>query len=132
MKWNEVKKKVRGVWGKERGRRVAHEAEGVASGALAGAVLGAGAGPPGMVAGAVIGSVAGALAGAVLDRESSKQAAHTRELDAVIGISEGELGAPNLKHPPAEIAAYSAGSAGVASSPGEQPADGPMQAPEDG
>ena len=130
MNWNELTKKVRGLRGKEQGHR-AHEAEGGASGALAGAVLGAGAGPPGMVAGAVIGSVAGALAGGVLDRESSKKVAYSRELDAVIGVSEGELGAPNLKHPPARIGAYSAASTGAASSPSEQPAEGPIQAPED-
>jgi hypothetical protein len=85
-----------------------------------------------MIVGALLGGLAGSLAGAVLDSESSKQAAHTRELDAAIGVSEGELGAPNLKHPPAKTGAYSAASMGIASSSGEQPAEGPIQAPEEG
>ncbi len=110
--------------------RMAHEAEGAASGAVAGGVVGAAAGPPGMVAGAIIGGVAGAIAGAVLDRESSRQASHTRELDAQIGVSEGDLGAPNLEHPTAERGAYSNASTGVESSSAEQPAEGPMQTPE--
>jgi phage tail tape-measure protein len=122
-------KKSSNAPGKAGKRRIAHEAEGGVSGALAGAALGAGAGPPGMVAGAVIGGVAGAIAGAALDSESSVQAARTRELDAEIGVSEGDLGAPNLAHPPAKVGAYSAASAGAASPSGEEPAEGPMQTP---
>jgi hypothetical protein len=79
--------------------RIEHEAEGAASGALAGGVMGAGAGPVGIAAGAIIGGIAGAIAGAVLDEDSSEQAERTRELDATIGVTEGDLGAPNLKHP---------------------------------
>jgi len=112
-------------------RRIVHEAEGSASGALAGAVLGAAAGPPGVAAGAIIGGIAGAITGAGLDTESSRDAARTRELDAEIGVSGGDLGAPGLKHPPAKIGAFSAASSGVDSSSGEDPAEGPIQAPED-
>jgi hypothetical protein len=79
--------------------RVAHGTEGAAGGALAGAVLGAVAGPPGMIAGAVLGAAAGAVAGAVLDADASREAAHTRELDAVIGVSGGNIGAPSVRHP---------------------------------
>jgi hypothetical protein len=111
-------------------RRVMHEAEGGASGALAGAVLGAGAGPPGIVAGALIGGIAGAITGAVLDGEAERQAAHARALDAEIGVSEGELGAPNLEHPPAKIGAYSAASAGAVPSSGEESAEGPLPRPD--
>ncbi len=111
-------------------RRIVHEVEGGASGALAGAALGAAAGPPGIVAGAVIGSIAGAVTGAGLDTESLRQTARTRELDAQIGVSEGELGAPNLEHPPAKVGAYSAASAGASSSSADQPAEGPIQPPE--
>lgn len=111
-------------------QRIAHEAEGVAAGALAGAALGLAAGPPGIAVGAVIGGVAGAISGAVLDSESSRQASRSRELDRQIGVSEGDLGASNLEHPPAQRGAYSAGSAGVDSSSGEEPAEGPMQVPE--
>jgi hypothetical protein len=112
-------------------RRVAHEAEGGAAAAVAGAVVGAGAGPAGIVAGTIIGAVAGALAGAAMDTESARQAARVRELDAQIGVSEGELGAPNLDHPSATVGAYSVQSAGVGgSSSDEQPAEGPIQAPD--
>jgi phage tail tape-measure protein len=109
--------------------RIEHEAEGGASGALAGAVLGAAAGPPGIVAGAIIGGVAGAITGAALDSEAAKQAARTRQLDKEIGVSEGELGAPNLEHPPAKVGAYSVASVGAESSPDEEPAEGSIQPP---
>jgi phage tail tape-measure protein len=126
----DVKKKATRARGKAGSNRLAHEAEGGASGAIAGAVVGAAAGPVGIVAGAIIGGVAGAMAGAVIDRDSSRQASRTRVLDAQIGVSEGELGAPNLKHPSATVGAYSAASAGAESSSGEDPAEGPMQTPE--
>jgi len=112
-------------------RRVAVEVECAASGALAGAVVGAGAGPPGMLTGAVLGGVAGAITGAAVDNESKSQAARTRELDAVIGVSEGDLGAPNLEHPPVRTGAYSAASAGAGSSSGGEPAEGPLQSPDE-
>jgi phage tail tape-measure protein len=120
-----------GGTGKAVKQRVVHEAEGAASGALAGAVLGAAAGPPGILAGAVMGGVAGAVTGAVLDTESSREALSARALDAEIGVTEGDLGAPNLEHPPATVAAYSAASVGVASPSGEPPAEGPMQPPDE-
>jgi len=111
-----------------RRRRVAHKAEGVASGALVGAVVGSAAGSPGAVAGAIIGGVAGGLAGAVIDQESSAAARRTRELDAEIGVTGGDLGAPNLKHPPPKSGSYSAASsgAGPSSAPG---AEGPISTP---
>jgi hypothetical protein len=111
-------------------QRLAHEVDGGASGALAGAVLGAGAGPPGIVAGALIGGLAGALTGGALDSESTRSSARTRLLDAEIGVSEGDLGAPNLRHTAAKRGAYSVASLGIDSSAGEEPAEGPMQAPE--
>jgi phage tail tape-measure protein len=123
-------KKNKGDVGTRAERHIAHEAEGGASGALAGAVLGAAAGPPGMVAGAIIGGVAGAITAAVLDGESSRQASRERALDAQIGVGEGELGAPNLEHPPAKVGAYSAASAGADVSSSDEPAEGPMQPPE--
>jgi hypothetical protein len=107
-----------------------HDAEGAASGAVAGAVFGAIAGPPGVVAGAVIGAVAGAIAASALDSEAEQQSERTRVLDAEIGVSGGDLGAPNLKHPPAIVGAYS-GASVVADAPDdEEAAEGPMQTPE--
>jgi hypothetical protein len=113
---------------KQKNAHVAHEAEGVASGAAAGAVLGAAAGPAGIVAGAVLGGAAGAIAAVALDKDAARKAARTRELDEEIGVSGGDLGAPNLKHPPARVGAYSAASAGAGATSGddEEPAEGPM------
>jgi hypothetical protein len=126
-----MKSKKKSGASKSTKQRVAHEIEGAASGALAGAVMGSIAGPPGVVAGAIIGGAAGAVAGATLDTESTREGAHTRELDATIGVTKGTIGAPNLAHPPAKIGALSAASAGGSSSSGEEPAEGPMQVPED-
>jgi hypothetical protein len=110
-------------------RRLFHEIEGAGSGAVAGAVVGMAAGPPGAVAGAILGAVAGGITGAALDGEASRASADTRELDGEIGVGGGDLGAPNLEHPPALVGAYSGASAGVDSSSGEDPAEGPIQIP---
>jgi hypothetical protein len=115
---------------KPKTQHLAHEAEGIASGAIAGAALGAAAGPPGVVAGAVLGAVAGAVAASALESDAARKAAHDRDLDDEIGVSGGDLGAPNLKHPPARGGAYSPASAGVATSDDAEPAEGPMEAPE--
>jgi phage tail tape-measure protein len=103
-----------------RATRIEHEAEGAASVALVGAVVGAAAGPAGAVAGALIGGLAGAVVGAVLDEEASKRTARTRELDAEIGVTGGDIGAPNLKHPPAKVGAYSAAAAGASPSSADE------------
>ena len=107
-----------------------HEAEGGGAGALAGAVVGAVAGPPGVVAGAIIGGIVGTVTGAVLDAEALRKAAHNEELDAEIGVTGGDLGAPNLEHPPAKVGAFSSASTGVGAPADEEPAEGPMQTPE--
>jgi len=117
-------------WSRNASKRLAHEAEGAASGALVGTVVGAAAGPPGMVAGAILGGAAGAVTGLALEIDALWSAAETRELDAVLGVSGGELGASNLEHPPATIGAYSAASAGAAPSSLPVPAEGPLQPPE--
>jgi hypothetical protein len=123
-------KKIRDTRDNAATRRIEHEAEAAASGAIVGAVVGAAAGPAGVAAGAVIGGIAGALAGSVLDQDSTERAARTRELDAIIGVTEGDLGAPNLKHPPATIGAYSAASVGEGGKGSGEPAEGPIQSPE--
>ncbi len=105
------------------------EAGGGVAGALAGAAMGAVAGPPGVVVGAVIGAAAGAIGEATIERNSVAARAEDAKLDAEIGVSGGELGAPNLKHPPAKIGAYSGSSAGSGDTDGEEPAEGPMQPP---
>lgn len=111
-------------------RRHAHEAEAGVAGAVAGGVMGAVAGPPGAAVGAVIGGVVGAVLAAVSDEKDTEEAAADRELDEDIGVIGGDLGAPNLEHPPAKRGAYSAASVGVGSSATAEPAEGPMQTPE--
>ena len=110
-------------------KRLEHEAEGAAAGAFAGALVGACAGPPGVIAGAILGGAAGAMVGRGMDAQASADSAHSRELDAVIGVSEGDIGAPNLTHPPATVGAYSSASAGIEASREETPAEGPFQPP---
>jgi hypothetical protein len=81
-------------------KRMEHEAEAGAGGAIAGAVIGSFAGPPGAVVGAVVGAAAGAIAVAIAEHESASVSARNAELDRAIGVTDGEIGAPNLEHPP--------------------------------
>ena len=111
-------------------RRHRHEAEGGVVGAIGGAALGAMAGPPGAAAGAVIGGVVGALTAGAAESNAIELAATEERLDRELGISEGDIDAPNLKHPPAKIGAYSAASSGAHSSSESDPAEGPMQEPD--
>lgn len=101
-------------------------AAGLAGGAAAGAAIGMIAGPPGMIAGALIGAAAGAAAGVAVDQGDEEVAIEDAKLDEEIGVTRGDLGAPNLKHPPAKIGAYSSGSSGAATTPTGSPAEGPM------
>ena len=110
-----------------------HEAGGAAGGAIAGAALGFVAGPAGAAAGALIGGVVGALVAKIGDEESERVSLHEGELDAAIGVNGGDLGAPNLEHPPATRGTYSSGAAGGAGADGGGggTASGPMPKPED-
>jgi phage tail tape-measure protein len=112
------------------GQRATHEAEAGLSGALAGAAMGAFAGPPGAVAGAVIGGVAGVLAGVAMDNAEEDRSARDTELDLEIGVAGGDLGAPNLEHPPATTGTYSAAVTGTDGAQDDAPAEGPMQIPD--
>ena len=112
-------------------RHPLHEAGGAAGGALAGAALGSMAGPVGVATGAVLGGVIGALVAKVGDEECERVSLHEGELDAVIGVNGGDLGAPNLKHPPAVRGTYSAASSGGTSGGASSPSEGPMPRPED-
>lgn len=77
---------------------------GAVLGGAAGFVLGAIIGPEGMAAGLFLGAIVGAVAGSVIAKEERKGDRRTRELDAMIGITEGSLGAPpdSLVPPPQE------------------------------
>jgi hypothetical protein len=110
---------------------ILHEAGGAAAGAIAGAAMGAIGGPPGAVVGAVLGAAVGAMVTKVSDDEAERKSLHDGELDEEIGVNGGEIGAPNLEHPPAVLGLYSAGSSGAGSSGGEgASAEGPMSTPE--
>jgi hypothetical protein len=97
-----------------------------AAGALAGAAVGAVAGPPGVVAGGLIGTAVGGLAGFAATTAETAHDRREHELDDVIGITKGDLGAAPPGQPPATRGTFSAASAG-ASSTGTSPAEGPMQ-----
>lgn len=112
-------------------RHPLHEAGGAAGGAIAGAALGSVAGPVGGLAGAIVGGAIGAIIAKVADEESARASFHDGELDAAIGVNGGDLGAPNLKHPPAVRGTYSAGASGASSGGGGSTSSGPMQTPED-
>ena len=112
-------------------RHPLHEAGGAAGGAIAGAALGAMAGPAGAAAGAVIGGVVGAFAAKISDEEADRVSLHDGELDEAIGVNGGDLGAPNLEHPPAVRGVYSAASSGGGGGGGGSSSSGPMQTPED-
>jgi hypothetical protein len=102
------------------------EAAGALGGAAAGAAVGAIAGPPGAAAGVVLGAAAAVLAERAAGREAEKRAREDARLDAEIGVSGGDLGAPNLRHPPARVGAYSAASSGAGGGRGRVPAEGPI------
>lgn len=102
-----------------------------ASGTVAGAVVGSIAGPVGAIAGAIVGSVAGAAAGAVLEDEAQRAHLHDEELDEVIGVYDGAMGAAPPNAPPARVGAFSAGASGAGRS-SVPPASGPLQDVDEG
>lgn len=100
---------------------------GAATGALAGAALGAFAGPPGAVIGAALGAAVGMGAGAASRRGDEQNEAADTALDRELGVIGGEIGAPNLAHPPSERGAFSGSSMGVGGAEEGADADeGPM------
>jgi hypothetical protein len=73
---------------------------GVGLGLSTGIVTGMMGGPVGLVLGITIGSVAGFFAGAAMFRDGRRREARNRELDAIIGVSEGDIGAAPVAMPP--------------------------------
>jgi phage tail tape-measure protein len=98
---------------------------GALAGEVAGGIVGAIAGPAGAATGMIVGAMAGALAGEVMDREAKRAQAHDADLDDAIGVTSGDLGAPNLEHPPAKVGAYSSASAGAGTA-SRPAAEGPI------
>src|SRR4051812_40283472 len=81
-------------------------------GVLAGAALGAFAGPVGLIAGAIAGSAVGAMLAVGHNRQMHLEAEEEERSDRELGIIGGNIGAPNLRHPPATHGLYSAASLG--------------------
>lgn len=105
-----------------------HRIEGSAvAGAIAGAAAGIVAGPAGAIAGGVLGGAAGAVAGLALSNAARERHARAAQLDKEIGVSDGDLGAPSLKHPPARVGAYSDAAAGASRDGSASPSEGPIQ-----
>lgn len=78
---------------------------GVACGLVAGLAAGAMVGPAdvGLLVGGTLGLAVGAAAGIVLEREDKRGAARHKELDAIIGVTAGDLGAPPGSIPPGPL-----------------------------
>lgn len=72
---------------------------GVGLGLSTGIVTGMMAGPVGLILGIAIGGAAGFFAGAAMFRDARRREARNRELDAIIGVSEGDLGAAPVAMP---------------------------------
>jgi hypothetical protein len=78
---------------------------GAAGGLFAGLAAGAMVGPAhvGLFVGGVIGAAVGAIAGFAMDRDDRRGIARHRELDAIIGVSGGDMGAPPGSIPPGPL-----------------------------
>ncbi len=66
---------------------------GALSGVVGGVAVGAMAGPVGAGVGIVFGLVIGVIAGYVIEKEDDRRDHRTRELDAVIGVTTGDMSA---------------------------------------
>jgi hypothetical protein len=102
-------------------------------GVISGAALGAFAGPIGIVAGAVVGSAVGAGLAIAHNRQMHRESEDVDRYDDELGIMSGQMGAPNLEHPPATVGCYSIGSmlGGEADSLEGDVAEGPITMPDD-
>lgn len=98
-------------------------------GIVAGAALGAFAGPVGLVAGAIGGSIVGAVLAIGHNRQIHLEALEEERIDRELGIIGGDIGAPNLHHPPPSIGGlYHSSSLGMGGATDEGPilAGGPI------
>jgi len=73
---------------------------GIVLGVVAGGLLGMVAGLGGVLLGLLAGGAAGFLAGAAMHRAEGRRAARVRELDEIIGVAGGDLGAAPVSIPP--------------------------------
>lgn len=98
-------------------------------GAVSGAGFGAlAAGPAGAIVGGLIGAAVGATTGWAADEHTVEEIEADKALDDEIGVTSGSLGAPDLEHPPARVAAPSVASVGGAAHVAQtaRDADGPL------
>ena len=100
---------------------------GMMAGACAGATTGAITGPVGLAIGIVVGGAIGASSGVVMEMVEHEHRVHDEQLDRDIGVSGGDIGSPNLSHPPARFGMYHYESLGMGSVAQHAPAEGPMQ-----
>jgi len=84
------------------------------AGAIGGAALGAIAGPPGLILGGTVGAGIGLLAGSTLDAAVHEADAHDHDLDDVIGVSGGDLGARGVIPSTSEVDRSSASASAAA------------------
>ncbi|HEY8040922.1 MAG TPA: hypothetical protein VIF15_14050 [Polyangiaceae bacterium] len=73
---------------------------GILLGLATGILLGMVAGGMGALVGLAAGAGAGFLAGTAMHRDEGRRAARARELDAIIGVAGGDLGAAPVSIPP--------------------------------
>jgi ABC-type antimicrobial peptide transport system permease subunit len=69
---------------------------GAACGIIAGIALGIFSGAVGVLIGSVLGVGIGFVAGMILAEEDTTRSQRTRELDAIIGITKGSMGAASV------------------------------------
>lgn len=74
---------------------------GIVLGLLAGLVTGMVAGIGGALVGMQAGFVAGMIAGTVMHRDEHRRSVRSRELDSIIGVGGGDLGAAPIAIPTA-------------------------------
>jgi hypothetical protein len=74
---------------------------GVACGLAAGLAAGAMAGAP--LFGMSLGGAAGLVAGLAMERDENRRSARHQQLDAIIGVHGGDLGAPPGSIPPGPL-----------------------------
>jgi hypothetical protein len=74
-------------------------------GTMSGAAVGTMATPPlaGAVAGCLIGGLCGFVAGLAMHRQDTRDARRGRELDDIIGVTRGSMGAPPGSIPPGDL-----------------------------
>jgi hypothetical protein len=81
---------------------------GLGLGLSAGLVTGMMAGLPGLLVGLGAGTLTGMAIARAMRRDEERTAARTRELDGIIGVTDGDLGAAPVRMPEAPAAAESA------------------------